>query len=369
MALRDTNTFNVLRPAPATMLYNVIGSFSISGQQIDVSAGTVLAFFIKLCLGFAVSTTFAKVAWRAINFKSAKVGTLDEENSAYYAIGHHFLRCLIDIVNAGNRRVAAGCFIRYSSYVDGPSSLYDEVPQVDFKSLNFAFLPVANGPSSVFDHAGPQYPVQRVVSATLTQGEILLISLPKTSSFWMLDFHGPAVKCAPVNTTWHRQIRENIFDMTNSTDPPCGISYGYISWVPDASSPDGFLPFTTITAGGKLTLRLGTLGLQGEAFYASDGGLYPSSFPALSFLVAVFPSMDTGFLMDSCALEAPAFADLTIFQCSLFNALYVSNYSYVNEVQNISTSVLLPSLNSVGYLGGRRRAHWRIERQWGISPQ
>lgn len=63
-------------PTPDTS-YNVIGSFSISGQQIDVSAGTVLAFFIKLCLGFAVSTTFAKVAWRAINFKSAKVGTLD----------------------------------------------------------------------------------------------------------------------------------------------------------------------------------------------------------------------------------------------------------------------------------------------------
>lgn len=75
------------------------------------------------------------------------------------------------------------------------------VPQVDFKSLNFAFLPVANGPSSVFNHAGPQYLVQRVVSATLTQGEMLLISLPKTSSFWMLDFHDPAVKCAPVNAT------------------------------------------------------------------------------------------------------------------------------------------------------------------------
>lgn len=136
--------------------------------------------------------------------------------------------------------------------------------------------------------------------------------------------------------------------MTNSTDLPCGISFGYISWVPDASSPDGFLPFTNITAGGNLTLRPGTLGLQGEAFCANDGEPYPSSFPVLSLLVAAFPNMDTGFLMDSCALEAPALANLTILQCSLLNALYVSNYSYVNGVQHISTSVPLPSLNSVG---------------------
>lgn len=58
--------------------YNVIGTrYSISGQQINVSAGTVLAFLTNYWLSFAVSTAFQQVAWRKLRQQSNNLDTID----------------------------------------------------------------------------------------------------------------------------------------------------------------------------------------------------------------------------------------------------------------------------------------------------
>ncbi|KAI7975114.1 hypothetical protein EIK77_002137 [Talaromyces pinophilus] len=227
------------------------------------------------------------------------------------------------------------------------------VPRVDFTSLNFAFITADEVLTPVYLYIGPQLGVQKAVTLTLTDGEIQPISPPKANSSWELNFHAPAINCQAVDASLQEEITDNIFDAINAFPAlvPCGISYGYISWIPDSSTPNGSLPFTN--SSGSYSLRSGTVGPEGEQFAASDGRPYPTSYPPLSIMIATVPIMYTKLDLQSCSsLEKSALNDSTILECSLYNATYISNFTYVNGVQNINTTLPLQFLNTVGYIGG-----------------
>lgn len=91
---------------------------------------------------------------------------------------------------------------------------------------------------------------------------------------------------------------------------------------------------------------------------ASDGFPYPTSYPPLSIMIATVPNMYTGsVILQSCSQEKSALNDSTILECSLYNATYISNFTYVNGVQNINTTLPLQFLNTVGYIGGATGAY------------
>lgn len=135
----------------------------------------------------------------------------------------------------------------------------------------------------------------------------------------------------------------------NQTDPPCSVSYGYISWIPDTNNS---LPFTESTPGANYTLRPGTLGPVGDNFRANDGILYPSDFPPLSIMVAAFPKMSTEFLNSGCYGARSWLNHSTILQCDLFNTTYAANFTYHNGDQNITVSLPQDELNAVGFIAG-----------------
>ena len=56
--------------------YDVVG-FGISRQQINVAAGTALAFLVKVALAAAVSIAYTQALWTTIRQKEAKLRTLD----------------------------------------------------------------------------------------------------------------------------------------------------------------------------------------------------------------------------------------------------------------------------------------------------
>ncbi|KUL85145.1 hypothetical protein ZTR_06230 [Talaromyces verruculosus] len=227
------------------------------------------------------------------------------------------------------------------------------VPRVDFTSLNFAFITAAEDDSSpVYQYMGPQLGVQKAVTLTLTDGEIQPISPLQANSSWELNFHAPAITCQAVDANLQQEITDNIFDAINAFYAlgPCDISYGYVFWIPDSSTSNGSLPFTN--SSGSYSLRSGTVGPEGEQFTASDGFPYPTSYPPLSIMIATVPNMFTGLGLHSCSQEKSALNDSTILECSLYNATYISNFTYVNGVQNINTTLPLQFLNTVGYLSG-----------------
>jgi hypothetical protein len=224
------------------------------------------------------------------------------------------------------------------------------VPQVDFTSMNFAFLAASETLMPVYNYLGPQQGVQKAVTLALTNGEIQPISPPRTNSSWELNFNAPAITCQAVNASLQQEITDNIFDAINASYPDvCGISYGYISWIPDSSTSNGLLPFTN--SSGNYSLRSGTVGPEGD-FTASDGVPYPTSYPPLSIMIAALPNMYTGLGSAGCSQEKSALNDSTILECSLYNATYISNFTYVNGDQNINTTLPLQFLNNVGYIGG-----------------
>ena len=110
-----------------------------------------------------------------------------------------------------------------------------QVPRVDFTSLNFVNLQPTAYARRAFMYNGPTYAVEKVVTASMTQGNILSIDPPSINSSWTLDFHGPALNCQPVGPDMQRNVLQNINDsyqqsIAGNDRPHPYISYGYLSW-------------------------------------------------------------------------------------------------------------------------------------------
>lgn len=55
--------------------------YTISDQQINISAGTVFAYLAKVLLGLAATTAYQQLFWKAIKSQTTKVAVIDDLSS------------------------------------------------------------------------------------------------------------------------------------------------------------------------------------------------------------------------------------------------------------------------------------------------
>jgi hypothetical protein len=218
------------------------------------------------------------------------------------------------------------------------------VPQIDFKSMNFANVVAHESTSPDYEYNGPQYSVQAVVAESMTGSKILELEAPSPNSTWSLEFHGPALSCGNVDAELYASITNSIVS--------CYMSYGYIAWTSSLTTDD-HLPFNN----GSLNTPAIGLGPQWEEDGSPEG--------PLSLYVAALPNMlnttdnDPGECYVNISNPSQGFAnatlhkvsDATIVQCVLGNASYLANFSFVDNVQSVSVE-RGQIYNNVSYLDG-----------------
>jgi hypothetical protein len=60
---------------------DIIG-YGISSQQMNIAAGTALAFLVKVCLVLSVTIAYTQVFWKAIGHRETRIDTIDIIDSA-----------------------------------------------------------------------------------------------------------------------------------------------------------------------------------------------------------------------------------------------------------------------------------------------
>ncbi len=223
-----------------------------------------------------------------------------------------------------------------------------QVPRIDFLSMNFANIVkvVSSSPAYLFD--GPQFAVQSTVPGAAARSAILDIPAPHANSSWSLDFDGPALSCANVNTDMYTNITDNIFTVLNATD--CQSSFGYLAWT-TSDSDNGPLPFTqgNYTLQSTPYLDSPTVGLGPQ----SPTDNYGNAVRPLSLYVAALPNMVYDFGGSTpCSISArQQVTNATVVGCILQNASYTANFNFVDSVQSIQVE-RQQVYNNVSYLSG-----------------
>ncbi|KAI1149481.1 hypothetical protein F4825DRAFT_464068 [Nemania diffusa] len=273
-------------------IYPVLGhSINLTGQQINLAVGTLLAFLVRAFLGIAVSTANEQHVWRT--------GILDSQSQ--------------------------------------------RVPKIDFTSMNFANAQTIIGLSPWFFYDSPQFDVQRVVTASATASQILPISPPHANSSWLLGFHAPALSCQTVDDLFVEAVRANILDAMAAED--CAQFYGYLSWVPASQLINGSLPFDYDSGKQSYSLRSTTLGPNNTNAYRKDEASFNLPPRTLSLFIAALPNIQVQHSL-GCnnqsgdrGLATTQVDGLTIAQCFLYNASYIINFNYEDGVQYIVPAV------------------------------
>ncbi|KAI0459027.1 hypothetical protein F5B21DRAFT_511806 [Xylaria acuta] len=284
---------NLMGKEPPDSIYPVLGnSISLTGQQINLTVGTLLAFLVKAFLGNAVSTAHEQHVWRATSLDT------------------HLQR----------------------------------VPRIDFTSMNFANAQAINGLSPWHFYDSPQFDVQRVVTASATASQILPITPPHANSSWLLNFHAPALSCQTVGDTLLGEVRGNILDAMVADN--CTHSYGYLSWVPASQLVNASLPFDYDSDKQSYSLRSVTFGPNNTNAYRNDPASWNLPPQTLSLFVATLPKMVDNLTPNCDSVtagdKARAIAQVagsTVAQCFLYNASYIVNFDYVDGVQHVAPAV------------------------------
>ncbi|KAI0109128.1 hypothetical protein GGR51DRAFT_512826 [Nemania sp. FL0031] len=337
-------------------------SIHLTGQQINLSVGTLLAFLVKAFLGLAVSTAHEQHVWGVIKTYPTEVASIDGLFSAKSSVFSMFTpnlwrKSLISMLLALIFwLLPIASFIAPASLTVHQMAILDtqtqRVPKIDFTSMNFANAQSMQGQSPWHFYDSPQFDVQRVVTASATASQILPISPPSANSSWLLGFNAPALSCQTVSDSLVEEVRTNILDAMVAEG--CTHSYGYLSWVPASQRSNASLPFEYDSVKRSYNLRSAMLGPNNTNAYRAydpDFTLVPET---LSLFVAALPNIIDNIGTPSCDTEekgdrgrAIAQVDgLTVAQCFLYNASYVVNFDYVDGVQSI-TPVVNGSYNDV----------------------
>lgn len=125
-----------------------------------------------------------------------------------------------------------------------PVTTTTRVPMVDFTSLNFAYTPIFQ--ERMYRYSGAQPEVQRMVTASMSGGQILPITPPHLNASWEVEFYGPVIKCAPASSRDTNAIAESLNDIKKSL-PGLGAHiedkehYVHLVWAP-GNDNDTILP-------------------------------------------------------------------------------------------------------------------------------
>ncbi|KAI3324275.1 hypothetical protein HD806DRAFT_543655 [Xylariaceae sp. AK1471] len=347
---------NLMGKEPPDSVIPVLGnSIRLTGQQINLTVGTLLAFLVKAFLGIAVSTAHEQHVWRVIKTFPTEVAVIDGLFSAKSNVFTMFIpslwkRSLISMLLALIFwLLPIASFIAPASLTVHQVSSLDtdlqRVPRIDFTSTNFANAQGMVGSSPWHFYDSPQFDVQRVVTASATASQILPIAPPHANSSWLLKFHAPALSCQTVGDTFLGEVRGNILDAMVADN--CVHSYGYLSWVPASQLVNASLPFDYDSDKQSYSLRSATFDPNNTNAYREDLASWNLPPRTLSLFVAILPKMVENFTpyCDSAkgsgdkANAIAQVAGLTVAQCFLYNASYIVNFDYVDGVQHVTPEV------------------------------
>ncbi|KAJ5873204.1 hypothetical protein N7455_003747 [Penicillium solitum] len=359
-------------------------SLNVSDQQVYLSLGTLFAFLVKISLGVSVSTVFDQFVWKSIQTQRTRIGIIDD---LLLVLKNGFTVLNLQLWKRSpiSMTLALICWLLPVVSMISPATLsvhltsFDEyalkrIPRVDFTSARFAtFVSGAISATNqskqklwISAYRDPAPETQRVVNSVATQGTILPIEPPAVNSSWSVEFHGPAMVCDKVNQSVTAYITQNVAQAINGSQEhsPGNQSfvyysltrYGYLSWAPETDNLIDSTPFVQ-NGSGTFTQRLNNLGPipsdpeNGSKIYSTPKQPMIDWTP-LSLFVAIFPhSMETPKHNNVPENVAAAVQNSTILRCTLHNASYQANLTYVNGAQTVYVADKTV-LNGISYLHG-----------------
>ncbi|KAF9889372.1 hypothetical protein FE257_007482 [Aspergillus nanangensis] len=341
------------QPAPDSGYRFWTGSLKVSGQQVNIAAGSIFALLVKTGLGAAITTALDQSIWKKIRTQPTQIALIDDMVSLpttawsltslqlwrSYPLGaligvFIWLLPVISVITPATLTVRA---------TPNNHTQLGHVPQVDFASLKFANFLSFEKDSFTYD--SPQIEVKRIVESVTIEGEILSVTPPFPNSSWHLDFHGPALNCHLIDQVSRDLILQNVQENNNCSS---GSVYGYLSWTRTAPNyggrhavdvEDSIVPFDSDNS-----LEPATLGP--DAASTSPLTLYVAAFPGMPKRTYVDSPSDP----DNCPANSTFVQNATIVECILQNASYSGNFTFTNGAQRIE-SARQRYLNEVSYMG------------------
>jgi hypothetical protein len=198
------------------------------------------------------------------------------------------------------------------------------VTSVDFNSLNFAFT------QNSCAYVGPQYEVQKVVTAAAVPGAVLSIDAPgdQRNASYVQRFAAPALQCSEVSEPLLGEIISNV----SATSLHTNTSYGFLAWVPDTDSQ---LPFELKDQSDSQDWMM----YQGdgqEIFQLRIGSLGSWDDTSLALFVATFPNFGElpNWVSNNASQDAESMitnwnytTNATVVECKLMNATYSLSFN------------------------------------------
>ena len=225
-----------------------------------------------------------------------------------------------------------------------------QVPGARFDSFSYMAPMISDlnsGPPSFYEYYGPSQALRRLVTAVSTQGSVLPIDSPGLNASYTTTFDAPAIRCSELPGEEQVVIQRNLAEHIRSTS--CDGATAYQVWfgklpyiTPELGNPNA----STASDPSDLKPTGQTLGVMAPA--------------AAAFRVAVLPGMlsmspgDSGTLIEPLACTykknevlgtdaKKPLLDLadnsTMLQCSLYNATYNVDFSYLNGDQRVTAEV------------------------------
>ncbi|RSL68340.1 hypothetical protein CEP54_002880 [Fusarium duplospermum] len=250
----------------------------VSRQQLNLAAGTTLAFLFKSAIVSAVSIAYFQAVWHFLKSSKREID-ISNMDVLLSALGNAIslvsfstwlkgpLLLLIAIVAWLIPVVSIITPATLSVGFASPPNALLQVPHVAFTGLSLLrwmpkrldesmiMAPCRNDPSikncpsdlTIYLYNGPSDALRRVVAAAAAEGNILAIDAPAPNSSWSLEFLSPTLQCDEVTGDTRRRIEENI---ANFTTLHCDESPGYVAWTPTSTKDESLLPFFLVEKDG-----------------------------------------------------------------------------------------------------------------------
>ncbi|RSM02832.1 hypothetical protein CEP52_007730 [Fusarium oligoseptatum] len=246
----------------------------VSRQQLNLAAGTTLAFLFKSSIVSAVSIAYFQAVWHVVKSRKREID-ISNMDVLLSALGNAIslvsfstwlkgpLLLLIAIIAWLIPIVSIITPATLSVGFASPPNAFLQVPNVAFTGLSLLRMMPKNHYQSMilascrndpdqkncssdlssYLYNGPSDAVNRVVAAAAAEGNILAVDAPASNSSWSLEFLAPTLRCDEVTGDTRRLIEENI---ANFTDRYCEEAPGYVAWTPASNETESILPFSLV---------------------------------------------------------------------------------------------------------------------------
>lgn len=382
---------NLAGTAVAADSFDLAGA-EVSRQQLNLAAGTTLAFLFKSSVVSAVSIAYFQAVWHVVKGSKRDID-ISNMDVLLSALGNAIslvsfstwlkgpLLLLIAVIAWLVPIVSIITPATLSVGFASPPDASLQVPHVAFTGLSLLRMMPRNpgrdmSPAPCRDRNNPNRPtecdndltnylyngpsdaVSKVVVATAAEGNIITVDAPAPNSSWSLEFLAPALRCDEVTGNTRRRIEESITDFT---DRYCEQAPGYVAWTPLNNEPDSLLPYALVenSKSGKMTEFVYNgftiFDRQGrKAWEAVDKGQNERNDLVL-FMAIVPAALKLGSRPDdrfACEMASKSRSEgqevlskalfdstASVLRCDLRNSTYEAHFNVTNGNQQVNLKV------------------------------